>query len=83
MNIIDTSQFSELIVRVKPGIYVTCPITDLNKFKNITVIHLDSSDYVDGEVTSTVAQEIDTADIVIEGERVVKNRLHNTKLPQD
>lgn len=31
MNVIDMSQYSKLIIRVNPGIYVTYPITDLKE----------------------------------------------------
>ena len=47
----------------------------MNKFEGITVVHLDSSDYVGGKPSPAAEREIDTADIVIDGDKVVKNRL--------
>lgn len=47
----------------------------MNKFEGITVVHLDSSDYAGGVLSPAVEQEIDTADIVFDGNKVVKNRL--------
>lgn len=47
----------------------------MKKFENITVLHLDDSDYINGHLLPPVTQEADTADIVILGRAVVKNRL--------
>lgn len=47
----------------------------MNKFEDITVLHIESSDHFDGAMNPTIAKEIDTADIVIDGGKVVKNRV--------
>ncbi|MDH0315286.1 hypothetical protein N7410_28870 [Klebsiella pasteurii] len=47
----------------------------MSKFEGITVVHLDSSDYVGEALSPAAEREIDTADIVIDGNKVVKNRV--------
>ncbi|ENH8631326.1 hypothetical protein ABWW30_003941 [Salmonella enterica] len=51
----------------------------MNKFEGITVVHLESSDYVGEALSPTVEREIDTADIVIDGGKVVKNRVNQAE----
>ncbi|EJJ3882841.1 hypothetical protein NI295_004847, partial [Salmonella enterica] len=49
----------------------------MHKFEDITVLHIDI-----GEVlTPAVEREIDTADIVIDGGEVVKNRINQVETP--
>lgn len=55
----------------------------MNKFEGITVVHLESSDYVGKALKVAVAREIDTSDIVIDGDKVVKNRVNEMGLQQD
>lgn len=50
----------------------------MKKFENITALHLDNSDYINGHLLPPAAREADTADIVIRGHAIVKNRLDNT-----
>lgn len=47
----------------------------MNKFEGMTVIHLDNSDYVGEALNPAVELEIDTADVVIDGGIVIKNRM--------
>lgn len=54
----------------------------MNKFEGITVVHLDNSDYVGQALSPAVEREIDTADIVIDGNKVVKNRVCAMELSQ-
>ncbi|EHD9189859.1 hypothetical protein Q2589_003278 [Salmonella enterica] len=53
----------------------------MNKFEGIKLVHLESSDYVGGALSPTVEREIDTADIVIDGGTVVKNRVSQAEHP--
>ncbi|EAO6531119.1 hypothetical protein G0R83_004452 [Salmonella enterica] len=48
----------------------------MNKFEGITVLHIESSDYTGEVLNSAAEKEFDTADIVIDGDKVVKNRVH-------
>ncbi|EGX5144551.1 hypothetical protein DQ657_09980 [Salmonella enterica] len=47
----------------------------MNKFEGITVLQLENSDRTQGALSPKVEREIDTADIVIDGNEVVKNRV--------
>lgn len=47
----------------------------MNKFEDITVLHIESSDHIDEAMNPAIAKEIDAADIVIDGGKVVKNRV--------
>lgn len=47
----------------------------MNKFEAITVVHLESSDHIGEALSPAVEREIDAADIVIDGDKVVKNRV--------
>ncbi|ENU8217518.1 hypothetical protein ACE2LV_004974 [Salmonella enterica] len=47
----------------------------MNKFEDITVLHIESSDHTGDALSPAVEREIDTADIVIDGGKVVKNRV--------
>ncbi|EIC4353506.1 helix-turn-helix domain-containing protein [Salmonella enterica] len=49
----------------------------MNKFEGITVVHLENSDYTDNKLSADAERETVTADIVIEGGVVVKNRIHS------
>ncbi|EAQ6130885.1 helix-turn-helix domain-containing protein [Salmonella enterica] len=49
----------------------------MRKFEDVTVIQTESSDYTDNKLNTDVEREIITADIVIYGDRVVKNRLES------
>lgn len=51
----------------------------MNKFEGVTLFHIESSDHTGGTLNPAVAKEIDTADIVIDGGIIVKNRLDNTQ----
>lgn len=51
----------------------------MNKFEGIKLVHLESSDYVGEALRPTVEREIDTADIVIDGGKVVKNRVNQAE----
>lgn len=51
----------------------------MNKFEDITLLHIESSDYKAGVLNPATAQEIDIADIVINGGEIVKNRITNAK----
>lgn len=51
----------------------------MNKFEGVTLLHIESSDHTGGTLNPAVAKEIDTADIVINGGVIVKNRLDNTQ----
>ncbi|ELD8279898.1 hypothetical protein QI593_004650 [Salmonella enterica] len=51
----------------------------MNKFEGIKLVHLESSDYVGEALSPTVEREIDTADIVIDGGKVVKNRVNQAE----
>ncbi|ENS4525840.1 hypothetical protein ACE09S_003857 [Salmonella enterica] len=53
----------------------------MNKFEGIKLVHLESSDYVGEELSPAVEREIDTADIVIDGGTVVKNRVSQAEHP--
>ncbi len=53
----------------------------MNKFEGITVVHLESSDYVGEALNPAAEREIDTADIVIDGNKIVKNRVREMGLP--
>ncbi|EBT7099965.1 hypothetical protein LVO39_002358 [Salmonella enterica] len=48
----------------------------MNKFEAITVVHLESSDYIGETLNPAIEQETDTADMVIYGDKVIKNRVH-------
>lgn len=48
------------------------------KFENITVLHVDNSDYANQDLLPELVKAIDAADIVIRGTRIVKNRLTRT-----
>ncbi|MEQ5055776.1 hypothetical protein ABN154_28930 [Klebsiella michiganensis] len=54
----------------------------MNKFEGITVVHLEVSDYIGGKPSPAAEREIDTADIVIDGDKVVKNRVCQMELSQ-
>ncbi|HAT1683131.1 TPA: hypothetical protein I8Y21_003853 [Klebsiella oxytoca] len=54
----------------------------MNKFKGITVLHLEKSDYAGEALNPSAEQETITADIVIEGDKVVKNRVYGMGLPR-
>lgn len=47
----------------------------MNKFKGMTVLHIESSDHIGEALSPAVEREIDAADIVIDGDKVVKNRV--------
>ncbi|ECO0851689.1 hypothetical protein AA073_20495 [Salmonella enterica subsp. enterica serovar Newport] len=51
----------------------------MNKFEGVTLLHIESSDHTGGTLSPAVTKEIDTADIVIDGGVIVKNRLDNTQ----
>lgn len=51
----------------------------MNKFEGVTLLHIESSDHTGGMLNPAVAKEIDTADIVIDGGVIVKNRPDNTQ----
>lgn len=51
----------------------------MNKFESVTLLHIESSDHTGGTLNPAVEKEIDTADIVIDGGYIVKNRLDNTQ----
>ncbi|EEP9438284.1 hypothetical protein HCO87_003118 [Salmonella enterica subsp. enterica serovar Reading] len=51
----------------------------MNKFEGVTLLHIESSDRTGGTLNPAVAKEIDSADIVINGGGIVKNRLDNTQ----
>ncbi|HIB1529917.1 TPA: hypothetical protein ACWV6C_005578 [Salmonella enterica subsp. enterica serovar Muenchen] len=51
----------------------------MNKFKGITVLHIESSDHTGEALSQAVEREIDTADIVIDGGKVVKNRVNQVE----
>lgn len=51
----------------------------MNKFEGVTLLHIESSDHTGGTLNPAIEKEIDTADIVIEGGIIVKNRLINTQ----
>ncbi|MCB2245358.1 hypothetical protein KTQ81_00090 [Salmonella enterica subsp. diarizonae] len=51
----------------------------MNKFEGVTLLHIESSDHTGGTLNPAVTKEIDTADIVIDGGVIVKNRLDNTQ----
>lgn len=53
----------------------------MNKFEDITVLHIESSDHIGETLNSAVKKEFDTADIVIDGGRVVKNRVNQIEMP--
>ncbi|EBX7643589.1 XRE family transcriptional regulator [Salmonella enterica subsp. houtenae] len=53
----------------------------MNKFKDITVLHIESSDHTAEALSPAVEREIDTADIVIDGGEVVKNRVNQVETP--
>lgn len=48
----------------------------MNKFECITVAILDDSDCVGEALSPAIEQETDTADVVIYGDKVIKNRVH-------
>lgn len=50
----------------------------MKRFKNIAVLIFENSDFVGEALNLTVEQEIDTTDIVINGDKVVKNRINST-----
>ncbi|EAM2865518.1 hypothetical protein AHS81_17410 [Salmonella enterica] len=54
----------------------------MNKFEDITVLHIESSDYVGEVLNPAITKEIDTADIVIDGGKVVKNRVVQMDSPK-
>lgn len=47
----------------------------MDKFECITVAILDDSDCIGETLSPAIEQEIDTADIVIDGDKVIKNRV--------
>lgn len=49
----------------------------MNKFEGVTLLHIENSDHTGGTLSPAVEKEIDTADIVIDGGVIVKNRLDN------
>lgn len=53
----------------------------MNKFKDITVLHIESSDHTAEALSPAIEREIDTADIVIDGGEVVKNRVNQVETP--
>lgn len=53
----------------------------MNKFEDITVLHIESSDHTGDALSPAVEREIDTADIVIDGGEVVKNRVNQVETP--
>ncbi|ECC1693750.1 hypothetical protein DPB93_16180 [Salmonella enterica subsp. salamae] len=54
----------------------------MNKFEGITVLHLENSDHIQGVLSPKVEREIDTADIVIAGGKIVKNRVVQMDYPK-
>lgn len=54
----------------------------MNKLEGITVLHLEKSDYVGKALNPSAEQETIVADIVIEGDKVVKNRVGGMGLPR-
>ncbi|EEA3740289.1 hypothetical protein J5047_002635 [Salmonella enterica] len=54
----------------------------MNKFESVTVIHIESSDHTGDALSPAVEREIDTADIVIDGGEVVKNRVVQMDSPK-
>ncbi|MER0046540.1 hypothetical protein ABRP56_09110 [Pectobacterium odoriferum] len=82
-----TSTFSgkELIEKsphTRKGLGWTCASSDevMSKFEDRTVIHIDDSEYVNRSTTPAIEKEIDTADIVIVGGRIVKDRISQTEV---
>ncbi|HIB1551516.1 TPA: hypothetical protein ACWV58_002737 [Salmonella enterica subsp. enterica serovar Muenchen] len=51
----------------------------MNKFEGVTVLHIESSDHTGEALSPAVEREIDTADIVIDGGKVVKNRVNQVE----
>ncbi|MFI7783479.1 hypothetical protein EN46_06735 [Citrobacter amalonaticus] len=49
----------------------------MNKFEGVTVLRIDDSDYTEGHLHHLVERETVTADIVIDGGRVIKSRVFN------
>lgn len=47
----------------------------MNKFEGVTVVQIGNHDYMGNVLSSDVKREIDAADIVIDGDKVVKNRV--------
>ncbi|EAC0556298.1 hypothetical protein D7N47_15550 [Salmonella enterica subsp. enterica] len=54
----------------------------MNKFEGITVLQIENSDRIQGALSPKVEREIDTADIVIDGGKVVKNRVVQMDSPK-
>ncbi len=54
----------------------------MKKFENITVLYVDDFDYTNQELLPEVIKVIDTADIVIDGDKVVKNRVNEMGFQQ-
>lgn len=44
----------------------------MNKLEDITVLHIESSDYIGEALNPAVEREIDAADIVIAGGKIIK-----------
>ncbi|EJJ3882865.1 hypothetical protein NI295_004873, partial [Salmonella enterica] len=53
----------------------------MHKFEDITVLHIESSDHTAEALSPAVEREIDSADIVIDGGEVVKNRVNQAETP--
>lgn len=49
----------------------------MNKFEGITVLHIESSDYIGEALNPAVEREVDAADIVIVGGKTIKNRVNH------
>ncbi|EAP0942976.1 hypothetical protein B7802_07440 [Salmonella enterica] len=49
----------------------------MNKFEGVTVVHIEGADYTQGKLNPAVDKETVTADIVIDGGKVIKNRIFN------
>ncbi|HGG5994869.1 TPA: hypothetical protein ACJG4C_003899 [Salmonella enterica subsp. diarizonae serovar 61:r:z53] len=47
----------------------------MNKFKGVTVLHIDDTDYIKGRLRHLVERETVTADVVIDGGKVIKSRV--------
>ncbi len=49
----------------------------MNKFEGVTVLRIDDTDYIKGRLHHLAEQETVTADVVIDGGVIVKNRIFN------
>ncbi|EEP0994679.1 hypothetical protein HAY25_001628 [Salmonella enterica] len=49
----------------------------MNKFEGVTVLRIDDTDYTNGRLCHLVERETATADVVIDGGKVIKSRIFN------